>query len=240
MFGGKAIQRCQPASSPSTVHLPWHMSPASGTGCEANICCWTFHCPPDVRQNQGPELQPTSGISACFRSPPGTGQGARANQWAQLKLPTPGRTLSYPGRDPGPSLCMAVWAEHWAHHARQRAPSAHFFLSLRHIWSLLLGFFCPSSQAAVKGAISLAGHIIFFFPFSLPDLYLLGCPSSPTLIWPGWRYSHCKRREEHPSATCRNHRAPTALNPSSSSSKLPRLPRPPSRSLRNAASEPPR
>lgn len=175
------------------------------------------------------------GISKCFRSGPEGAQGARANQWPQLSSPRQGGPLSSPGRGPGPSSCMAAWAKHWADHARPQAPS-HFFLSLPSgisIWSL--GYLAHRRKQRSRELLSRLAGRVFLLP-SLP--YLLGSPSSSTPIRPSLVILYCKRREEHLSAICRNHRAPTARSLSSSLSKLPRLPRPLSRSSRSVVCEP--
>lgn len=132
---------------------------------------------------------------------------------------------------------MAAWAKHWADHTRPHQTTS----SLAHFFSfppayLVASFLAHRRKQRSRELLSrLAGRVFFFF-FPLP--YLLGSPSSSTLIRPSLVILYCKRREEHLSTICRNHRAPTARSLSSSSSKLPRLPRPPSRSSRSVVCEP--
>lgn len=106
-----------------------------------------------------------------------------------------------------------------------KLPRPLFSSSLRHIWSL--GFLAYRRKQRSR---ELLVWLIAWSSFSLVYLYssLLFHTHPAALV-----ILFCKRREEHLSATCRNHRAPTALSLSSSSSKLPRPPRPLSRSSRS-------
>lgn len=118
---------------------------------------------------------------------------------------------------------------------RQTTSSLPLFFvpSLRHIWSP--GYLAHCRKQRSRELLSRLAGRVFLLP-SLP--YLLGPPSSSTLIRPSLVILYCKRREEHLSAICRNHRAPTAQSLSSSSSRLPRPPRPLSRSSRSVVCEP--